>query len=92
MVNGELRLEFDFQIVRNKHEESDEDEGKYHVKRDEMGKPIYGLKFTKYLKCDDPMDRALALQETLNPFRKIYMWKKMVAFLGSLPVPLQHNE
>ncbi|GKB88948.1 hypothetical protein Tco_0961220 [Tanacetum coccineum] len=73
MVNGELRLEFDCQIVRNKHEESDEDEGEYHVKRDEMGKPIYGLKFAKYLKCDDPMDRALALQETLNPFRKILL-------------------
>ncbi|GJQ89236.1 hypothetical protein Tco_0000375 [Tanacetum coccineum] len=38
------------------------------------------------------MGRALALHEALNPFRKIYVWEKMVAFLGSLPIPLQHNE
>ncbi|GJT40708.1 hypothetical protein Tco_0940573 [Tanacetum coccineum] len=38
------------------------------------------------------MDRALALQEVLNPFRKIFIWKKAVGFLGSLPVPLQHME
>nr|GEY89673.1 hypothetical protein [Tanacetum cinerariifolium] len=31
-------------------------------------------------------------QETLNPFRKFYVWKKMVALLGSLPVLLQHNQ
>ncbi|GJS12487.1 hypothetical protein Tco_0406959 [Tanacetum coccineum] len=38
------------------------------------------------------MDRALTLQEVINPFRKIYVWKKMVSFLGSQPVPLQHME
>nr|GEX51419.1 hypothetical protein [Tanacetum cinerariifolium] len=58
--------------LRNKHEESDDDEEEYCVKRDKNGKPIYGLKFAKYLNCDDPMDRGLALQEALNPFRKIY--------------------
>ncbi|GKE39191.1 agenet domain-containing protein [Tanacetum coccineum] len=36
------------------------------------------------------VDRALALQEALNPFKKICVWKKAIAFLGSLPVPLQH--
>ncbi|GKB45893.1 retrotransposon ORF1 [Tanacetum coccineum] len=78
--------------LRNNHEESEEDEEEYIKKRDQNGKPIYGSKFAKYLNCDDPMDRALALQESLNPFRKICMWKKMVAFRGSLPVALQHNE
>nr|GEW74050.1 hypothetical protein [Tanacetum cinerariifolium] len=78
--------------VRNNHEESDEDKEEYIVKRDRNGKPIYGSKFAKYLNCDDPIDRALALQEALNPFRKIYVWKKMVAFLSSLLVALQHNE
>ncbi|GJY40049.1 hypothetical protein Tco_0427319 [Tanacetum coccineum] len=73
-------------------EESDDDEEEYIVKRDKNGKPLYGPKFAKYLNCDDPMDRALALQEAINPFRKICVWKKMVAFLGSLPVPLQHME
>nr|GFB46967.1 hypothetical protein [Tanacetum cinerariifolium] len=76
---------------RNKHEEGDDDEEEYYVKRDKNGKPIYVSKFVKYLNCDDPIDCALALQEALNPFRKIYVWKKMVAFLGSLPM-LQRNE
>nr|GEZ15436.1 hypothetical protein [Tanacetum cinerariifolium] len=35
---------------------------------------------------------ALALQDALNPFKKICAWKKVIAFLGSLPVPLQHSE
>ncbi|GKA48680.1 hypothetical protein Tco_0741638 [Tanacetum coccineum] len=56
--------------VRNKHENDRDDEEDCYVKIDEMGKPIYGLNIEKYLNCDDPMDRALALQETLNPFRK----------------------
>ncbi|GJY39871.1 hypothetical protein Tco_0426235 [Tanacetum coccineum] len=38
------------------------------------------------------MDRDLALQEALNPFKKIYVWKKAIAFLGSLLVPSQHVE
>nr|GEV69051.1 hypothetical protein [Tanacetum cinerariifolium] len=29
-------------------------------------------------------------QVVLNPFRKVCVWKKVVSFLGSLPVPLQH--
>nr|GEX21758.1 hypothetical protein [Tanacetum cinerariifolium] len=45
-----------------------------------------------YLNYNDPMDRALALHEVLNPFRKICVWKKAVGFLGSLPIPLQHFE
>ncbi|GJQ97914.1 ribonuclease H-like domain-containing protein [Tanacetum coccineum] len=58
--------------VRNKHEESDsDDEEEYCITRDKNGKPIYGPKFTKYLNSDDPMNRDLALQEALNPFRKI---------------------
>ncbi|GJS73927.1 hypothetical protein Tco_0706768 [Tanacetum coccineum] len=47
--------------IRNKHEESHEDKEEYTMKRDKNGKPIYGPKFAKYLNCDDPMDRALAL-------------------------------
>ncbi|GJV77775.1 retrotransposon ORF1 [Tanacetum coccineum] len=39
---------------------------------------------------DDPLDRSLALQEVLNPFRKICVWKKVFSFLGLLPVALQH--
>ncbi|GJX06861.1 hypothetical protein Tco_0194793, partial [Tanacetum coccineum] len=90
--DGGCHQKFYVVAIRNNHEESDEDEEEYIVKRDQNGRPIYGLKFAKYLNCDDLMDRALSLQEALNPFRKICLWKKMVAFLGSLPVALQHNE
>ncbi|GJX74977.1 hypothetical protein Tco_0313572 [Tanacetum coccineum] len=41
---------------------------------------------------DALLDRFLALQEVMNPFRKICVWKKVVSFLGSLPVALQHVE
>ncbi|GKD49144.1 hypothetical protein Tco_1278120 [Tanacetum coccineum] len=69
-----------------------DDDKEYSLKRDGMGKPIYRPSRAKYLNCDDPMDRALAFQETLNPFKKICVWKKAIAFLGSLPVPLKHAE
>ncbi|GJZ19890.1 hypothetical protein Tco_0556480 [Tanacetum coccineum] len=45
-----------------------------------------------YLNYDDPMDHALVIQEDLNPSKKICLWKKEIAFLGSLPLPLQHAE
>ncbi|GJW35362.1 retrotransposon ORF1 [Tanacetum coccineum] len=79
--------------LKNVHAESDsDDDEEYCLKRDDMGKPIYGPNRAKYLSSDDPMDRALALQEALNPFKKIYVWKKVIAFLGALPVPLQNAE
>ncbi|GJR70040.1 DNA-directed DNA polymerase [Tanacetum coccineum] len=78
--------------VKSKEEKDNEDGEEYYVKRDRNGKPFYGPALASYLNCDDPLDRALALQETLNPFKKVCVWKKMVAFLGSLPVPLQHME
>ncbi|GJR04848.1 retrotransposon ORF1 [Tanacetum coccineum] len=46
----------------------------------------------EYLNCNDPLDRSLALQDVMNPFRKICVWKKVVSFLGSLSVALQHVE
>ncbi|GJT31576.1 hypothetical protein Tco_0921995 [Tanacetum coccineum] len=65
---------------------------KYKVELDGMifGAPIYGPKPAAYLNCNDPAERSLALQEVINPFRKISVWKKAVSFLSSLPVPLQH--
>ncbi|GJZ75696.1 putative reverse transcriptase domain-containing protein [Tanacetum coccineum] len=79
--------------VKNRQEEKEsEEEEEYYVKRDKNEKPFYGPTTLKYLNYDYPLDRALALQEALNPFKKVYVWKKMVAFLGSLPVPLQHMD
>ncbi|GJU53227.1 hypothetical protein Tco_1226941 [Tanacetum coccineum] len=40
-----------------------EDDEDYCIKRNSLGEPIYGPKSLKYLNCNDPMDRALALQE-----------------------------
>ncbi|GJV50842.1 hypothetical protein Tco_1446583 [Tanacetum coccineum] len=57
--------------VKRKEEEKDtEDREEYYVKRDRNGKPIYGSIPMNYLNYDDPLDRELALQEALNPFKK----------------------
>nr|GEV54848.1 hypothetical protein [Tanacetum cinerariifolium] len=53
---------------------------------------LYELKLARHLNYSDSLDRSLALQEVMNPFRKICVWKKVVSFLGSLPVALQHVE
>ncbi|GJS89083.1 hypothetical protein Tco_0771719 [Tanacetum coccineum] len=69
-----------------------DDEEDYDIQRNNFGALMYRPKPAKYLNCNDPMDQALALQEVINPFRKICVWKKVVGFLRSLPVPLQHME
>ncbi|GJY76244.1 hypothetical protein Tco_0481360 [Tanacetum coccineum] len=57
--------------------ESDrDDKEEYAIKRNKFGALIYGPKLTRYLNCSDPLDRSLALQEVMNPFRKICVWKK----------------
>nr|GEW92309.1 hypothetical protein [Tanacetum cinerariifolium] len=58
--------------LRKNHGESDsDDEEEYCLKMEEMGKPFYGPNHTNYLSCDDPIDRALAIQEAFNHFKKI---------------------
>ncbi|GJX40958.1 hypothetical protein Tco_0255948 [Tanacetum coccineum] len=79
-------------ISLNTKESDSDDDKDYGIQRNSFGAPMYGPKPAKYLNCNDLMDRALALQEIINPFRKIYVWKKVVGFLGSFPVPLQHME
>ncbi|GJW52071.1 hypothetical protein Tco_0093422 [Tanacetum coccineum] len=76
-------------VIRNTESDSDDEED-YQIKRNKLGAPIYGLKPTPYLNCNDPAERSLAIQTVTNPFRKISVWKKAVSFLGSLPVPLKH--
>ncbi|GJS09308.1 retrovirus-related pol polyprotein from transposon TNT 1-94 [Tanacetum coccineum] len=91
--DGICHQDFYVAAVKSKEEEKDSEDGEeYYVKREMNGKPFYGPDPANYLNCDDPSDRALALQEALNPFKNVCVWKKMVAFLGSLPVPLQHME
>ncbi|GJY44947.1 hypothetical protein Tco_0433160 [Tanacetum coccineum] len=73
-------------VMRNA--ESDRvDKEEYEIKRNKFGAPIYGLKPTPYLNCNDPAERLLAIQTVTNPFWKISVWKKAVSFLGSLRVP-----
>ncbi|GJT61259.1 hypothetical protein Tco_1004792 [Tanacetum coccineum] len=74
----------------NTKESDSDDEEEYNIKKNSFIASIYRPKSLKYLNCNDPMDRALALLEVLNHFRKICVWKKDVGFLGSFPVPLQH--
>ncbi|GKC86084.1 hypothetical protein Tco_1141801 [Tanacetum coccineum] len=76
----------------NTEESDSDDEEDYGIQRNSFGAPMYGLKPAKYLNCHDPLDRYIALQEVLNPFRKICVWKKVVSFLGSLPIALQHED
>ncbi|GJZ29642.1 hypothetical protein Tco_0574289 [Tanacetum coccineum] len=76
----------------NTKESDCDDEKDYGVQRNNFGVPMYGPKPAKYLNCNDPINRVLALQEAINPFKKNSVWKKTVGFLGSLPVPLQHME
>ncbi|GKA28107.1 hypothetical protein Tco_0714275 [Tanacetum coccineum] len=75
-------------IMRNAESDSDDEED-YQIKRNKFGAPIYGPKPAPYLNCNDPDERSLAIQTVTNPFRKISVWKKVVSFLGSLPVPLK---
>nr|GEX62646.1 hypothetical protein [Tanacetum cinerariifolium] len=91
--DGIVHQKFYVANVRNAHTKSDSnDDEEYCLKRDDMGKPIYGSSRAKYLSYDDLMDRALALQEALNPFKRICVWKKAIAFLGALPDLLQNVE
>ncbi|GKB51351.1 hypothetical protein Tco_0902104, partial [Tanacetum coccineum] len=70
--DGIVHQKFYVANVWNAHTESNsDDDEEYCLERDDMGKPIYGPNHAKYLSCDDPIDRALALQEALNPFKKI---------------------
>ncbi|GJW49653.1 hypothetical protein Tco_0091004 [Tanacetum coccineum] len=79
--------------IQNKGEEIDsDDKEEYYLKRDEMGRPFYGPNLISYFDRNDHMELALAIQDSINLFRKIYVWKKAVAFLGSLPVPLLHTD
>ncbi|GKD90561.1 hypothetical protein Tco_1366068, partial [Tanacetum coccineum] len=75
-------------VMRNAESNSDDEED-YQIKRNKFGAPIYGPKPASYLNCNDPDERALAIQIVTNPFQKISIWKKAVSFLGSLPVPLK---
>ncbi|GKB23232.1 hypothetical protein Tco_0862633 [Tanacetum coccineum] len=91
--DGVCQQKFYVAEIQNNGEESDnDDEEEYSLKRDDMGRPFYGPNLMSYFDHNDPMERALAIEDSINPYRKTCVWKKAVAFLGSLPAPLLHAE
>ncbi|GJS68067.1 hypothetical protein Tco_0682632 [Tanacetum coccineum] len=79
--------QFPIAAIKAKIEEENSDsEKEIFESRDKDEKPIYG---PNNLENDSYVTNPL---DTLNPFRKICIWKKIVSFLGSLPVPLQNND
>nr|GEW09953.1 Gag-Pol polyprotein [Tanacetum cinerariifolium] len=62
----------------NTEESKSDDKEDYGIQKNSFRASIYGPKPAKYLYCNDLMDQALALQDVINPFRKIYVWNKVV--------------
>ncbi|GKB90867.1 hypothetical protein Tco_0963139 [Tanacetum coccineum] len=70
--------------------DGDEDSlGCFEVGRDEDGNPKYGLVAPSFLGIEDEMEIALAMESYFNPFKNIIVVKKLIDFLGSLPVQLK---
>nr|GEW51344.1 hypothetical protein [Tanacetum cinerariifolium] len=70
--DGLVHQQFNVAKVRYVHVKSDSDDDEYYfLKMDDLGKPCYRPNRAKYLNCEYPMDQALALQDALNPFKKI---------------------
>nr|GEW88335.1 hypothetical protein [Tanacetum cinerariifolium] len=61
----------------------------FEVGHDEDGNPKYGLVEPSFLDIEDEMERALAMEAYFNPFKNKIVFKKLVDFLGSLPVQLK---
>ncbi|GKA72884.1 hypothetical protein Tco_0779100 [Tanacetum coccineum] len=70
--DGVCHKKFHVAEIQNNGEESDsDDEEEYYLKRDEIGRPFYSPKLISYFDRNDPMERAFAIQDSINPFRKI---------------------
>nr|GFB81081.1 hypothetical protein [Tanacetum cinerariifolium] len=58
-------------------ESDNDDEEEYEFQRNKFKALIYGPKPAMYLNCSNLLDYSLALQEVMNPFRNICVWKKV---------------
>ncbi|GKF38758.1 hypothetical protein Tco_0118819, partial [Tanacetum coccineum] len=68
----------------------DEDSlGCFELGRDEDENQKYGPIAPSFLEIKDEMERALAMEGYFNPFKNIIVFKKLIDFLGSLPVQLK---
>ncbi|GKC25580.1 hypothetical protein Tco_1027730 [Tanacetum coccineum] len=91
--DGVCHQKFYVAEIQNKGEESDsDDEEEYYLKRDEIGRQFYGPNLISYFDHNDPMERALAIPDSINPFEKIYVWKKSSSVSGSVYVLLLHTD
>ncbi|GJY93226.1 putative ribonuclease H-like domain-containing protein [Tanacetum coccineum] len=73
-------------------EEADDWLSCFEVGRDEDGNPKYGPVAPLFLDIKDDMERALAMDAYFNPFKNIIVFKKLIDFLGSLPVQLKNTD
>ncbi|GKF99791.1 hypothetical protein Tco_0301482, partial [Tanacetum coccineum] len=64
----------------------------FEVGRDEDGNPKYGPIAPSFLDIEDDMERALEMGAYFNPFKNIIVFKKLIDFLGSLPVQLKNTD
>ncbi|GJU24730.1 agenet domain-containing protein [Tanacetum coccineum] len=76
-------------IVAN--EDSDEEDwlDAFKVGRDEKRNIKYGPTLQPFFDIEDEMERALAMEAYYNPFKNIIVYKKLVDFLGTLPIQLK---
>nr|GEX20743.1 hypothetical protein [Tanacetum cinerariifolium] len=92
-LDGEIKKEGKEAIIKIKGEALIEKEnpGAFELGREELKNVNKGITMLNHSKAE-PMGilKVVLCQAVLNPFRKVCVWKKVVSFLGSLPVPLQH--
>ncbi|GJS06612.1 hypothetical protein Tco_0363408 [Tanacetum coccineum] len=67
--DGVCHQKFYLAEIQNDGEESNsDDEEEYYLKMDEIGGPFYDPNLISYFDRNDPMERALAIQDSINPF------------------------
>ncbi|GKE69685.1 hypothetical protein Tco_1527757 [Tanacetum coccineum] len=64
----------------------------FEVGRDEDINPVYSPVARSFLDIEDKIERALAMEAYFNPFKNIIVFKKLIDFLGSLPVQLKNTD
>ncbi|GJZ58746.1 retrovirus-related pol polyprotein from transposon TNT 1-94, partial [Tanacetum coccineum] len=87
---GELPLLLGQPFLRTCGAIIDMGRGSFEVGRDEDGNVKYGPIAPSLIDIEDDMERALAMEAYFNPFKNVIVFKKLVDFLGSLPVQLKN--
>nr|GEY09492.1 reverse transcriptase domain-containing protein [Tanacetum cinerariifolium] len=88
-INGVVEM---FALVDTEASMEGEDDwlGSFEVGRDEDGNEKYGQVTPSFIDTEDDMERALAMESYFNPFKNVIVFKKLVDFLGSLPVQMKN--